>query len=153
MKPLKLAIAGLGTVGAGVVRSLTERRAEIGERAGCKFEIVMVSARDQNKKRGCNLEGIPWTADAASLASCDADVIVELIGGPVLVSSANIEDKPGSRSAANVKQKLERTIDVWVDAGDLKESSQSTLVELAPESWSIVREGAVSRAAIEKALG
>jgi homoserine dehydrogenase len=81
MKPLKLAIAGLGTVGAGVVHSLAERRAEIGERAGCKFEIVMVSARDQKKKRGCNLEGIPWTADAVSLASCDADVIVELIGG------------------------------------------------------------------------
>ena len=81
MKPLKLAIAGLGTVGAGVVHSLAERRAEIGERAGCKFEIVAVSARDPRKKRGCNLEGIPWTADAVSLASCDADVIVELVGG------------------------------------------------------------------------
>src|SRR5580704_14762219 len=81
MKPLKIAIAGLGTVGAGVVQALAERRAEIGERAGCAFEIVAVSARDRAKKRGCSLEDIPWTDDAPSLAKCDADVIVELIGG------------------------------------------------------------------------
>jgi len=81
MTPLKLAIAGLGTVGAGVVLALAERRAEISERAGCAFEIVAVSARDKNKKRGCALEGVPWTDDPVSLARSDADVIVELIGG------------------------------------------------------------------------
>jgi homoserine dehydrogenase len=81
MKPLKLAIAGLGTVGAGVVHSLIERRAEIGERAGRGFDIVMVSARDPKKKRDCNIEGIRWTDDPVALAAGDADVIVELIGG------------------------------------------------------------------------
>ncbi|HTO41959.1 MAG TPA: homoserine dehydrogenase, partial [Rhizomicrobium sp.] len=81
MKPLKLAIAGLGTVGAGVVLALADRRAEIAERAGCTFQIVAVAARDKNKKRGCALEDIPWTDDVVSLANTDADVIVELIGG------------------------------------------------------------------------
>ena len=81
MKPMKLAIAGIGTVGAGVVHALAERRAEIGERAGCKFEIVGVSGRDKNKKSGCNLEDIPWTDDAPTLANSDCDVVVELIGG------------------------------------------------------------------------
>jgi homoserine dehydrogenase len=81
MKALRLAIAGLGTVGAGVVHALAERRAEIGERAGCRFELAGVSARDKAKHRDCNLEGIPWTDDPVSLASGDADVIVELIGG------------------------------------------------------------------------
>lgn len=81
MKTLKIAIAGLGTVGAGVVQSLTERRAEISERAGCALQIVKVSARDKKKKRGCNLENIAWTDDTLSLAECEADVVVELIGG------------------------------------------------------------------------
>lgn len=81
MKPLKLAVAGLGTVGAGVVRCLFERRAELGERAGCGFKLVSVAARDKNKKRDCDLEDVPLTDDVVALASCDADVIVELIGG------------------------------------------------------------------------
>ena len=77
--------------------------------------------------------------------------VVEAVG-PVLASSANIEDKPGSGSAAVIKQKLDRSLDVWVDAGDIKADPPSTLVEIGPEAWRIIREGAISRAEIEKAL-
>jgi homoserine dehydrogenase len=80
-KPLRVAIAGLGTVGGGVVKVLTGRRAEIAARAGREIECVLVSARDRRKARTADTANIPWTDDSASLAASDADVIVELIGG------------------------------------------------------------------------
>ena len=75
----KIAIAGLGTVGTGVVKALTARGEDLSRRAGRELQIVAVSARDKNKARGIPLAG--WTDDPLSLASGDADVVVELIGG------------------------------------------------------------------------
>src|SRR6201986_1394947 len=75
----KIAIAGLGTVGTGVVKALTARGDDLSRRAGRKLEIVAVSARDKNKARGITVTG--WTDDPLSLASGEADVVVELIGG------------------------------------------------------------------------
>jgi homoserine dehydrogenase len=77
--PCKIAIAGLGTVGTGVVKALAARGEDLSRRAGRKLEIVAVSARDRNKARGIAVSG--WTDDPLSLASGDADVVVELIGG------------------------------------------------------------------------
>lgn len=78
--------------------------------------------------------------------------VVKAVGGPVLVSSANIENKPGASSAEVVRKRFERMLDVWVDAGDIQPEPPSTLVEVSETDWKIVREGAVSRAAIEDAL-
>ncbi|HXQ50173.1 MAG TPA: homoserine dehydrogenase [Stellaceae bacterium] len=80
--PLRIAIAGLGTVGAGTVR-LLRRNAELLERrAGRKLALVAVSARDQRRERGIDLAGVRWEGNAAALASAaDVDVVVELIGG------------------------------------------------------------------------
>jgi homoserine dehydrogenase len=75
----KIAIAGLGTVGGGVVKALATRASELSGRAGRELKIVAVSARDKNKARGFDVTG--WTDDALSLAKGDADVVVELIGG------------------------------------------------------------------------
>ena len=75
----KIAIAGLGTVGGGVVKALGARGDELSRRAGRKLEIIAVSARDKKKARGFNVPG--WTDDVLSLAKGDADVVVELIGG------------------------------------------------------------------------
>jgi homoserine dehydrogenase len=75
----KIAIAGLGTVGGGVVKALAARRDELARRAGRRLDIVGVSARDKNKARGFDLAG--WTDDPLSLANSNADVVVELIGG------------------------------------------------------------------------
>jgi homoserine dehydrogenase len=75
----KIAIAGLGTVGGGVMKALASRGDELSRRAGRKLEIVGVSARDKNKARGFAVPG--WTDDPLSLAKGDADVVVELIGG------------------------------------------------------------------------
>lgn len=79
--------------------------------------------------------------------------VVKAFGGPVLVSSANIENKPGASSADVVRKRFERMLDIWVDAGDVRPEPPSTLVELDENNWTLVREGAVSRAVIEQALG
>ena len=89
MKPLKIAMAGLGTVGGGVVKALADP--ELAERTGRKLEIVAVSARDRAKDRGFDVSALNWTADAASLVKSDADVIVELIGGEDGVALSLVE--------------------------------------------------------------
>lgn len=78
-EPLKIAIAGLGTVGGGVVKALRARADDLEARAGRKLKIVGVSARDKGKARGFPLEN--FVADPLDLANGSADVVVELIGG------------------------------------------------------------------------
>src|SRR4051812_20436821 len=79
---LRIALAGLGTVGAGVVKVLAQNAALIERRAGRGIEIVAVSARDRTRDRGIDLSGIEWVDDTASLAGRDdVDAVVELIGG------------------------------------------------------------------------
>jgi homoserine dehydrogenase len=80
--PLRLAIVGLGTVGAGVIRLLAENRDLIARRAGRAIEVVAISARDRLKNRGVDLSPYDWVDDMASLSGrADVDTIVELIGG------------------------------------------------------------------------
>src|SRR5580704_14453635 len=92
MKPLRIAIAGLGTVGGGVARLLAVRRAELSERAGRDLELVAVSARDRKKRRATDLSAIAWSDDPAALAKSDADVVIELIGGENGVAHALVRD-------------------------------------------------------------
>ncbi len=79
--PLRIAIAGLGTVGGGVAQVLLERGADLAERSGRALKLVGVSARDRGKARRADLSSVPWFADCTALAQSNADVIVELIGG------------------------------------------------------------------------
>ena len=80
-QPLRIALAGLGTVGAGVIRLIEENRDLISRRAGRAVEIVAVSARDKNKDRGVDLSSYQWADDMATLTETDADVVLELVGG------------------------------------------------------------------------
>ncbi len=77
--PFKIAIAGLGTVGGGVVKALAARQDELSQRAGRPLLLAAVSARDKKKARGFDLPG--WCDDPLALARGDADCVVELIGG------------------------------------------------------------------------
>ncbi|MEL7098655.1 MAG: homoserine dehydrogenase [Pseudomonadota bacterium] len=80
--PLRLGIAGLGTVGAGVVRIVRQQAALLEARTGRKIEITAVSARDKAKDRGVPLTGYAWEDDPVALATRDdVDVFVELMGG------------------------------------------------------------------------
>jgi homoserine dehydrogenase len=79
---LNIAIAGLGTVGAGVVRLLQTNGELIAARAGQPINIKAISARDKGKKRDCDLSGIVWVDDVRKLAEMPGvDAVVELIGG------------------------------------------------------------------------
>ena len=79
---LRIALAGLGTVGAGVLRLLAENGELIAGRAGRTIEVVAVSARDRGKDRGVDLSSYAWEDDMTVLAARDdVDVVVELVGG------------------------------------------------------------------------
>lgn len=79
---LKIAIAGLGTVGGGLVRMLQENGDIIAARGGRPIQIVAVSARSQNRNRGFDISSYAWFDDAVDMArNAEADVFVELIGG------------------------------------------------------------------------
>ena len=79
---LRVGLAGLGTVGAGVVRVLDANAALIERRAGRAIKVVAVSARDRAKDRGIDLARFDWLDDTAALAKhAEVDVVVELIGG------------------------------------------------------------------------
>ncbi len=79
---LRLGIAGLGTVGTGVVRIVQRHAALIAERTGRAVEITAVSARTRDKERGVRLNAYAWEDDPTALAlRPDVDVFVELMGG------------------------------------------------------------------------
>jgi homoserine dehydrogenase len=82
VSPLRVGIAGLGTVGASVVRLIEHQRDALRARAGRPIEVVAVSARSRTKNRGIDLRTLTWVADPVTLASDPGiDVFVELIGG------------------------------------------------------------------------
>ena len=79
---LRIALAGLGTVGAGVLRLLDENGPLIAARAGRPIKVVAVSARDRAKDRGVDLSSYAWEDDMTAFAARDdVDVVVELVGG------------------------------------------------------------------------
>ena len=81
-EPLKIAIAGLGTVGAGVLKLIAANGDMLSQRGGRQIVVTAVSARDRKRDRGVSIGEARWFDDAATLAAeADADVIVELIGG------------------------------------------------------------------------
>ena len=80
--PLKVGLAGLGTVGASVVRLIERQREALTLRCGRPVEVVAVSARSRGKDRGVDIRKLRWVADPVKLASDPGiDAFVELIGG------------------------------------------------------------------------
>lgn len=80
--PLKIAIAGLGVVGAGTLRLLRDNADLIAQRGGRRLVVTAVSARERRRDRGVDLSAARWYADAAMMAADpEVDVVVELIGG------------------------------------------------------------------------
>src|ERR1700688_3687357 len=80
--PLKGGIAGLGTVGAEVVRLIEQQSRTLSARSGRAVRVVAVSARSKAKKRGLDLRGVAWAKNALALASDPGiDCFVELMGG------------------------------------------------------------------------
>jgi len=88
---LRLGIAGLGTVGASVVRMVERRRTAL-EAAGLDLRVTAVSSRDRSRDRGLDLSGMEWFDDPVALArSGTVDCVVELIGGSEGAAKAVVE--------------------------------------------------------------
>jgi homoserine dehydrogenase len=80
--PLKIAVAGLGTVGSGVLRLLKQEAELLARRGGRRIVVAAVSARDRHRDRGIELSAARWYEDAAAMAADpEIEVVVELIGG------------------------------------------------------------------------
>jgi homoserine dehydrogenase len=80
--PLKIAVAGLGTVGTGILQLLQRQAEPLAQRAGRRIVVAAVSARDRRRDRGIELSAVRWYEDAAAMAADpEIDAVVELIGG------------------------------------------------------------------------
>ena len=142
--PLNVGLAGLGTVGAGLVRLLDEQGAQIARRAGREIRITAVSARDRSRDRGIDLDRFGWEDTPEALAHrADVDVLVEVIGG---------EDGP-ARQAVEGALKAGKNV-VTANKALLAHHGQA-LAELAEAQGATIRfEAAVAGAIpVVKALG
>ncbi|MDD3608610.1 MAG: homoserine dehydrogenase [Halothiobacillaceae bacterium] len=82
MKPVRVGLLGLGTVGGGVVNVLSRNAKEIARRAGREIEVIHAAARRLDAPRICDTTGIRLTTDPLEVVNNpDVDVVVELIGG------------------------------------------------------------------------
>lgn len=91
-KPLNLGVAGLGTVGAGLLKLIASHRDHLVEMTGRTINVVAVSARNRGRDRGVPVDAMQWYDDAVSLAKDPSiDVYVELIGGDEGVAKESVE--------------------------------------------------------------
>jgi homoserine dehydrogenase len=90
--PLRVGLAGLGTVGAAVIKLIETEQASLVARCGRGVEVVAVSARSKGKDRGIDLKKFRWHDDPLKLArDPDIDVFVELMGGEGDPAKASVE--------------------------------------------------------------
>lgn len=93
LQPFRIAVAGLGTVGTGVVKILQTHKEEIAMRAGRPIQIIAVSARDKDKDRGIDFSSYEWVEECREIAMRDdIDAVVEMIGGSEGVAADLVYD-------------------------------------------------------------
>lgn len=91
-QPLRIGLAGLGTVGASTLRILRRQENALAARCGRTIRVTAVSARDRSRDRGIDLAGLSWFDDPVGLAKSDEiDCFVELIGGSDGPAKAAVE--------------------------------------------------------------
>ena len=97
---LRLGVAGLGTVGIGVLRLLSAHADLLAKRCGKHLVVEAVSARDRSRDRGVDLSRVRWFDDAAAMAADPrVDVVLELIGGGDGVARAVVERAIAARKS------------------------------------------------------
>ncbi|MEQ9517801.1 MAG: homoserine dehydrogenase [Parvibaculum sp.] len=95
--PLRIGLAGLGTVGGGVGKQLERERERLSALSGREIVVTAACARDRKKDRGFDLTGVVWFDDPVAMAKeADIDVLVEMIGGSDGPAKAAIEAALGA---------------------------------------------------------
>jgi len=127
----KVAIAGLGTVGAGTVDLIQRQESWLTRRAGRPIAVTAVSARDRSRNRPVDVSGYAWFDDAATMArEADADLVVELIGGSDGVARSVAEAAFGAgRHVVTANKAL-----IALHGADLAEGAEEAGVALAFEA-------------------
>jgi homoserine dehydrogenase len=91
-QPLRIGIAGLGTVGGGTLKILSGHADMLAARCGRPVVVAAVSSRSRGKDRGVDMSAMRWVDDPLALAADpDIDVVVELIGGAEGVARTLVE--------------------------------------------------------------
>jgi len=154
---LRIGLAGLGTVGAGVVKLLDANAGLIERRANRPIVVTAVSARDRGRERGVDLARFAWLDEVTELAGRDdVDVVVELIGGsdgPALVLARATLGKGKAFVTANKAMLAHHGLDL----AQLAENTGAALKYEAAVAGGIpvikgLREGAAANA-IERVYG
>ena len=97
-EPLRLGIAGLGTVGAGLLHLLEAHGDRLADQLGRPVEVAGISARDRSKDRGVATGRFRWVDDPVRLAADPGiDCFVELIGGDEGVARRAVEAALGAK--------------------------------------------------------
>jgi homoserine dehydrogenase len=79
---VKIGVAGLGTVGAGVLKIINTHGELLRSRTGAKLQVTAVSGRDRSRDRGVSIDEFTWYTNAVDLANDpNVDIVLELIGG------------------------------------------------------------------------
>ena len=82
MKPVRIGLLGLGTVGGGTVNVLARNREEIARRAGRAIEVVQAAVRDPARPRLCATDGVALCKDPFEVVgNPEVEIVVEVIGG------------------------------------------------------------------------
>ncbi|WP_313199951.1 homoserine dehydrogenase [Rhizobium sp.] len=124
---LKVGIAGLGTVGASLVKIIQTRANELAVTCGRAIEITAITARDRNRDRGFDMSGMAWFETPQKLAAeADIDVFVELMGGAT------------GAAADSVRIALERGLHVVTANKALLAASGVELATIAEEKGALL---------------
>lgn len=124
---LKVGIAGLGTVGASLVKIIQTRANELAVTCGRAIEITAITARDRNRDRGFDMSGMMWFETPEKLAAeADIDVFVELMGGAT------------GAAADSVRIALERGLHVVTANKALLAASGVELATIAEEKGALL---------------
>ncbi|MBB4347856.1 MULTISPECIES: homoserine dehydrogenase [Rhizobiaceae] len=124
---LKVGIAGLGTVGASLVKIIQTRANELAVTCGRAIEITAITARDRNRDRGFDMSGMAWFETPEKLAAeADIDVFVELMGGAT------------GAAADSVRIALERGLHVVTANKALLAASGVELATIAEEKGALL---------------
>lgn len=150
--PALVLVPGVKWVDEVAMSVSTEAKALMKELWPCSMTMLFEASERLNPKvrkpltKAKGWLGVRMPQDEVSVG------VVKSFGKPILVSSANLAEKQGARSVAQVKKNFGRTVQLLIDAGDLADAPNSTLIDATGEKAVVVRAGAVPEEKVMEVL-